>query len=256
MDQPHLPWFILLLPLFAAALIHRSSRKSPASLSSRIISVVAGARLLASAACFVFLAGQDMTVRTRAALDRSSARALASPSAWSSIDLSKTMLAASSPASARSSTSIRSVYMRDDAGEVALLRLPLALHVLDARHRSREQLRDDVHLLGTGRRQFLFAHRPLVRARRRGRGREEGIPHQSHRRLRIHARHPDGLDARPAPSSFTDIERAMAALDQQSRLPHGRGAADLLRRGRQDRRNFRSTSGCRTPWKARRRSPR
>jgi NADH-quinone oxidoreductase subunit L len=48
-------------------------------------------------------------------------------------------------------------YMRDDDGQVALLRVALALHVLDARHRPREQLRDDVHLLGAGRRQLLSA---------------------------------------------------------------------------------------------------
>ena len=40
----------------------------------------------------------------------------------------------------------------------------------------------------------LSADRSLVRPRRRGRRREESVPHQSHRRFRIHARHPDGLD--------------------------------------------------------------
>ena len=57
-------------------------------------------------------------------------------------------------------------YMGTDEGQIALLRLPLALYVLDARHRAREQFRDDVHFLGTGRDQFLFAHRPLVRTHR------------------------------------------------------------------------------------------
>ena len=42
-------------------------------------------------------------------------------------------------------------------------------------------------------RQFLFAHRSLVRTTGGGRRREKGLHHQSHRRLRFHARHPDGL---------------------------------------------------------------
>ena len=60
-------------------------------------------------------------------------------------------------------------------GRGALLREPVALHVLDARHRAREQLRDDVHLLGTGRRLAATcssatgsrATRPPTRRRRR-----------------------------------------------------------------------------------------
>ena len=146
-------------------------------------------------------------------------------------------------------------YMGDGRRQVALFRRALALHVLDARHRAREQFRDDVHLLGTGRRQFLFAHRPLVRARRRRRGREKSIHHQSHRRLRFHARHPDGLDRDRFVRLHRDRERD-GALHGSSRIFDRRRAARLLRRGRQSRRNFRSTSGCRTRWKVRRRSRR
>ena len=53
--------------------------------------------------------------------------------------------------------------------QVPLLCRPVALHVLDDRHRPREQLRDDVHLLGTGRRQLLHPHRPLVHQKLRRR---------------------------------------------------------------------------------------
>jgi NADH-quinone oxidoreductase subunit L len=46
------------------------------------------------------------------------------------------------------------VYMEDDEGQAALLRLIYRSSCFDARHRAREQLRDDVHLLGTRRRQL------------------------------------------------------------------------------------------------------
>ena len=85
-------------------------------------------------------------------------------------------------------------YMKEMTRQVPLLRGALLFHVLDDRNRSLEQFRHDVHFLGTGWREFLFAHRPLVRTRCRGRGSQEGIHHESGRRLRIHAWNSDGVD--------------------------------------------------------------
>ena len=81
--------------------------------------------------------------------------------------------------------------------------------------------------------QFLFADRSLVRTRRRGRGGEESVHHQSHRRLRIHAWHPDGLDWRPARSFSPKSRRECRSSPAIQRLPHDRRAADFLRCGRQ-----------------------
>ena len=53
-------------------------------------------------------------------------------------------------------------YMDEDRGQGALFRVLESVHVLDARHRAREQFPDDVHFLGTGRRVQLPAHRFLV----------------------------------------------------------------------------------------------
>ena len=90
-----------------------------------------------------------------------------------------------------------------------------------------------------------------------GRRRQEGVHRQPHRRLRLHAR--DAADLR-------DVRHARLPGGRPRRPPRGRPSGDGRdRRSRRcccssarpaSRRRFRSTSGCRTRWKARRRSPR
>ena len=55
------------------------------------------------------------------------------------------------------------------------------------------ELHHDLHLLGTGRIQFLSAHRPLVSEGKRRRRREKSLPLQPRRRLRLHDRHPHAV---------------------------------------------------------------
>ena len=183
-----LPWYVLLLPLLSAAMIalfigvpgqsssHHLRRRRRDRFRPAVALIFASPDISAAELTWINL-DNFLTVPLGFILD----------------DLSKTMLVLVTGVGAL--IHIYSLgYMRDDEGKAPLLRLALPLHVLDARHRAREQLRDDVHLLGAGRRQFLSAHRPLVRARqRRGRG-EQGVPHQSHWRFRVHARHSHGLD--------------------------------------------------------------
>ena len=59
----------------------------------------------------------------------------------------------------------------------------------------------------------------------RGRCRQQGIPHQSHRRLRIHARHPDGLDCDRLGRLSRRSQRQHGDAHEPSRLSHRRGAA-------------------------------
>ena len=75
----------------------------------------------------------------------------------------------------------------------ALFRLLEPVHLLDARHRAGQQLPPALHLLGTGRRVQLPAHRLLVRAAGGGGRGQEGLHHQPPGGLRVPARHPDGL---------------------------------------------------------------
>ena len=81
---------------------------------------------------------------------------------------------------------------------------------------------------------FLFAHRPLVRTRRRRRCRQKSVHHQSHRRFRFHARHPDGLDCDRLGRLYRDRVEDVEA-NGTSGISHCRRALDFLRRGRQVR---------------------
>ncbi len=60
-------------------------------------------------------------------------------------------------------------YMAKEEGYWRLLRRAVAVPLLDARHRARRQLRDDLHLLGVGRCQLLHPDRPLLYEGLRGR---------------------------------------------------------------------------------------
>ena len=55
---------------------------------------------------------------------------------------------------------------------------------------------------------------------------------------------------------FGEIAQAMLGIHRPSRLSHGRGVARFSAARSANRRSSRCTSGCRTRWKARRRSPR
>ena len=112
-----------------------------------------------------------------------------------------------------------------------------------------DELRDDVHLLGTRRREFLHPDRPLVRAKQRGRGGQKGIPHQPDRRLRIHDRHSDAVegDGQRATSAGSNAHSPQSPPD--AGIPDCGGAAASFA-GRSGRaRKSRFTCGCPMPWK-------
>ena len=140
-----------------------------------------------------------------------------------------------------------------------LLRLPEPVHVLHADAGAGQQLPADVHRLGRRGTGVVSADRILVHQRFGRVGRQESVHRQPHRRLRLPDR---AVSADPA---FRIAELRRRCLQQ--RQPHARRnrrrrtadrdrpAADG-RRLPASRRRFRSMSGCRTRWKARRRSPR
>ena len=159
-----LPWYVLLLPLISAAvtIVLLTQTVWPKSSSYRF-----GRRR--GHRVHLQLRRFSLTSSTSAARVTGSISdpLLYVPLGFVLDDLSKTMLVLVTGIGAL--IHIYSLgYMSDDAASRATS-LPLLLHVLDAWDRALEQLRHDVHLLGTGRRQFLFAHRPLVRTRRRRR---------------------------------------------------------------------------------------
>ena len=84
-------------------------------------------------------------------------------------------------------------YMKDDEAKARYFGGLSIFMFSDDRDRPRRQFHHDVHLLGAGRVQLLPPHRPLVPEGLRRRGRQEGLPRQPHRRLRIHDRHPHAL---------------------------------------------------------------
>ena len=125
---------------------------------------------------------------------------------------------------------------------------------LDARAGHGRQHPHDLRVLGDGRRLVLPAHRLLVRPAGGRCRREEGVPRHALRRHRLPAGDPADLRRR----------RARSTSRRSSELAHGRRArrhdADAASRSasspapRQVARRCRSTSGCRTRWRARRRS--
>ena len=106
--------------------------------------------------------------------------------------------------------------------------------------------------------QFLPAHRPLVSEGLRRRCRQEGLPLQPHRRLRLHGRHPHALGHH----RHARLRRHEARARSSPRpIPHLRRTAHRRRCSASSAArsasppSSRSTSGCPTPWKARPRSP-
>ena len=98
---------------------------------------------------------------------------------------------------------------------------------------------------------FWFEKKSAVRRR------QEGVRRQPHRRLRVHPRHAAALRAlRDARFPAHRLgRRAAGAGDRCSARSRSRRCCCSSARPA-SRRRFRSTSGCPTRWKARRRSPR
>ena len=136
-----------------------------------------------------------------------------------------------------------------------LLRLPEPVHVFHADAGAGQQLPADVHRLGGRGPGVVSADRVLVHERFGGIGGKESVHRQPHRRLRIPDRTlPDHSAFRLA--GLHEGIRLRRASPRRSgnrdSAHHSRNSADGGRL-RQSRRRFRSTSGCPTPWKARRR---
>ena len=150
------------------------------------------------------------------------------------------------------------LHARGDRQRVrALLLVPEPVRVVHAGAGARRELPGDVRRLGRGRAVLVPADRLLLQeevGRRRG---QEGVHRQPHRRLRLHPRHADDL---------RDLR--LAGLPAGRRRGWRRCAPSTRRRDDRSprcccssappasRRRFRSTSGCPTRWKARRRSRR
>ena len=220
-----LPWVALLLPLASAIVILVATR--PLRTASAFISVAA---VLGSfvCACLIFFQ-QTAAAPSVSWIDL--APAFSVPLGLTLDPLSRSMLFMVTGVGCGHPHLLVRLHGHG-RGQVALFRRTFALHVRHARNRPREQFRDDVYLLGTGRGQFLFADWPLVRASGRRRGRKEGLHHQPHRGLRFHAWHPDGLDR----DRFVSLRRHRdrdGEVRLASRIFDGRRAACLLRCRRQ-----------------------
>ena len=117
-----------------------------------------------------------------------------------------------------------------------------------------------VMFVGLGRRRALLvpADRLLLRQELRRRRGQEGVHHQPHRRLRLHPRHlPDlqHLRQRGLRQGLRAWRRTGGHGAVRRRSPR-RSACCCSSARAASRRRFRCTSGCRTRWPARRRSPR
>ena len=134
----------------------------------------------------------------------------------------------------------------------ALFRVPQSLPVLHADAGARQVAARAVRRLGRRGARVVPAHRLLVRGPGQGARGKEGVHHQPHRRRRVPARHvrpvPGVRDARHGP----DQRRVRRAV----RCPPCRrawSASCCSSAPPASRRRFRSTSGCPTRWRDRRR---
>ena len=141
----------------------------------------------------------------------------------------------------------------------ALLLVPEPVRRVHARAGARRELPGDVHRLGRRRPLLVPADRLLVHEAVGRRRRQEGVHRQPHRRLRLHPRHARAVRRRSARST----SRALREQVGRAAAPRRAGAASspaprccCSSAPPASPRRFRSTSGCRTRWKARRRSPR
>ena len=140
----------------------------------------------------------------------------------------------------------------------ALLLLPEPVLLLHAHARPGQQLPGDVRRLGRRRPLLVPADRLLVREEERGGRRQEGVHHQPHRRLGLRPRHVPDLLRRSARSTSAPCRTPRRRCRSRRRTSACcRRSACCCSSARPARaRRFRCTSGCRTRWKARRRSRR
>ena len=133
-------------------------------------------------------------------------------------------------------------------GGAPLLRLHGAVRLLDAPARPGRQPADPARRLGNGRALLLPPDRVLARAPERDRRCEEGVRHERDRR-----RH-DGARALPADpeGGLGRVRRSSAASTARPSRTSSRSACSAARS--RSRRSCRCRRGCRTRWRARRRS--
>ena len=148
-------------------------------------------------------------------------------------------------------------YMHEEVGQRvrALLLVPEPVRVVHAGAGARLELPGDVRRLGRRRPLLVPADRLLVQEEVGLRRRQEGVRRQPHRRLRVHPRHAARCSSAFGTLDFQRIASAVAPLapevDVRHRCRSRRCCCSSAPPA--SRRRFRSTSGCRTRWKARRR---
>ena len=139
----------------------------------------------------------------------------------------------------------------------AVLRVPEPLRLLHADARARRQLPRDVRRVG-GRRPLLVpADRVLLREEERVGRRQEGVHRQPDRRLGLHRRDVPASSPPSGPSTSGPWPTPPAPCPSRppgsARSRSSRCCCSSAPRG--SPRRSRCTSGCRTPWRARPRSP-
>ena len=138
-------------------------------------------------------------------------------------------------------------------GLLALLRLPQPVHVQHAAAGPGRQLPRRLRGLGAGRPVELPAHRLLVPQALGGAGGQEGVHRQPRRRRRFHPR--DHADLRQ-PRARSTSARSSSRIGELDATTITIIVAARVRRARWARApSSRSTSGCRTRWRARPRCP-
>ena len=147
---------------------------------------------------------------------------------------------------------------RERLGVRPLLLVPESVCRVHARARARLELPGDVRRLG-GRRPLLVPADRLLVSEEVGLGRrQESVHRQPHRRLRVHPRRLAGRSSASGRSTFRRWRALACPARTRDDVRHAVAdhAAAVRRRDRQVGADSRSTSGCPTPWKGRRRCPR
>ncbi|XQU68003.1 hypothetical protein OJJOAM_000734 [Cupriavidus sp. H18C1] len=105
-------------------------------------------------------------------------------------------------------------YMQGDPRLQPLLRLHLAVHLLDADAGDEQQLPAAVLRLGSGGPRLVSADRLLVHPSDRDLRQPEGLPGQPRRRLRLHPRHRPAAGLQRQPELHRGVRRARPAGDR------------------------------------------
>ena len=141
------------------------------------------------------------------------------------------------------------------SGRESLLRVPQPVRVLDAAARARRELRDPARRLGPRRPLVVPADRLLVATPDRSGGGQEGLHHERDRRRRHDARHLRDLEPPAHGGLCAGVRpRRRAASAPAPRRPTGSRCC-CSSAPSPSRRSSRCTPGCRTRWRAPRRSP-